>query len=134
MNEECESSAPAVAASCCLVVAEPSPLDKQQQQQPGQQLERQFASRCEFQSSPDASDDELNENELLDGDERFESVEEAVYTFLLDDAVFDVCLQMHRAARLGYLHLLCPERNEHLDKQYEIYSDEDVLGWLTSNY
>jgi hypothetical protein len=37
-------------------------------------------------------------------------------------------LQVHRAARLGYLFYLDPDSDPDFEKQYDIYDDNDVLG------
>ena len=57
-----------------------------------------------------------------------ESLAEDIYLTLFDDVLFGLLLQVHRAARLGYLFYLDPDSDSEFDKQYEIYEENDVLG------
>lgn len=67
-------------------------------------------------------------------DSELKVVVEAIYEDLVDDVMFGLVLQTHRAAKLGYLHYVDPDSDPEMDKQFEIYDDSDVLGvFRTSN-
>jgi hypothetical protein len=51
-----------------------------------------------------------------------------IYTEIIDDVIFGLLLQIHRAAKLGYLFILDPDVGPEFDKQYEFYDENDVLG------
>ncbi|CAF0865467.1 unnamed protein product [Brachionus calyciflorus] len=53
-------------------------------------------------------------------------LEEKIYYNILDDVIFGLMLQIHRAAKLDYLKYLDVDMES--DKQYEIYDDNDVMG------
>ena len=55
-------------------------------------------------------------------------IEEKIYSSLIDDVIFGLMLQMHRAAKLDYLFLFDSERDSLEDKEYELDDDNDVLG------
>ena len=57
-----------------------------------------------------------------------ESLIEDIYSDLIDDVLFGLMLQVHRAARLGYLYYLDPDSDPEFEKQFDIYDDNDVLG------
>ena len=68
-----------------------------------------------------------NISEILDTAQQ-ESLIEEIYSDLIDDVSFGLILQVHRAARLGYLFYLDPDSDPEFEKQYDIYDDNDVLG------
>lgn len=55
-------------------------------------------------------------------------MEEKIYSSLLDDVIFGLMLQVHRAAKLDYLFLFDTEQDPLEEKEYEFYDDGDVLG------
>lgn len=55
-------------------------------------------------------------------------IEEKIFSSLLDDVIFGLMLQIHRAAKLDYLFLFDSEQDSLEDKEYEFYDDNDVLG------
>ena len=65
---------------------------------------------------------------VFESDAQLDSACELVYSELIDDVLFGLLLQVHRASKLGYLFLFNPESDPDDDKQYEIYDDNDVLG------
>ena len=74
---------------------------------------------------------------VFESDAQLDSTCELVYNELIDDVLFGLMLQVHRASKLGYLFLFNPESDPEDDKQYEIYDDNDVLGVfsnLNENY
>lgn len=68
-----------------------------------------------------------NISEILD-DVQQENLIEEIYSDIIDDVSFGLMLQVHRAARLGYLFYLDPDSDPDFEKQYDIYDDNDVLG------
>lgn len=74
---------------------------------------------------------------VFESEAQLDSTCELVYNELIDDVLFGLMLQVHRASKLGYLFLFNPESDPEDDKQYEIYDDNDVLGVfsnLNENY
>ena len=67
------------------------------------------------------------------GNEHVGSMIEDVYVELVDDVLFGLILQMHRAARLDYLFYLEPDTDPLFDKQFEIFNEADVMGVLTNS-
>lgn len=53
---------------------------------------------------------------------------DSIYQDLIDDVLFGLILQTHRAAKLDYLTLVDPDTDAESEKQYEMYDDADVLG------
>ena len=69
-----------------------------------------------------------------------------IYQGLIDDVVFGLILQMHRALKLDYMAYIEPDtvaatygarEESEIEKHYQIYNDSDVLGVfsnLNENY
>lgn len=57
-----------------------------------------------------------------------ETLIEDIYSELIDDVLFGAILQIHRAAKLGYLFYMDPDSDPEFEKQFDIYDDNDVLG------
>lgn len=57
-----------------------------------------------------------------------DALAEGIYKDLMDDIIFGLALQTHRAVKLDYLMFVDPDSDSELDKQFEIYEDADVLG------
>ncbi len=53
---------------------------------------------------------------------------ENLYTELIDDVIFGLLLQMHRAAKLDYLIYLDPDPDPEFEKEYEIYDETNIFG------
>ena len=81
---------------------------------------------------------EIEQKKLtFESDGVIHSTTEQIYTEIIDDVIFGLLFQIHRASKLGYLFLLDPEVGPEFDKQYEIYDENDVLGVfsnLNENY
>jgi hypothetical protein len=58
-------------------------------------------------------------------------METQIYDDLINDTIFGLVLQVHRAAKLGYL--MYTEPNVEFEKQFKIYDDNDVLGIFNNN-
>ena len=71
-------------------------------------------------------DENNGANEILD--ETHTSLSGDIYTDLIDDVLFGLILQIHRASKLGYLFYMDPDTDPEFDKQFDIYDDNDVLG------
>jgi hypothetical protein len=71
---------------------------------------------------------EIDTKIKLDSESLFQTTSEQIYTEIIDDVIFGLLLQVHRASKLGYLFILDPEVSPEFDKQYEIYDKNDVLG------
>ncbi len=56
---------------------------------------------------------------------------ENLYTDLINDVLFGLIIQVHRAAKLGYLYYADTDPN--LDKQLEISNEYDIFGISSSN-
>lgn len=80
---------------------------------------------------------EIESKIKLESESLIHATSEQIYTELIDDVIFGLLLQIHRASRLGYLFILDPEVSPEFDKQYEVYDKNDVLGVfsnLNENY
>ena len=53
---------------------------------------------------------------------------ENLYTELIDDVIFGLLLQIHRAAKLDYLIYLDPDPDPVFEKEYEIYDETNIFG------
>jgi hypothetical protein len=78
-----------------------------------------------------------NSNENDDNDDcdaLVTKMSEAVYDDLLDDVTFGLILQMHRAAKLDYITYVDADNevDAEFEKQYQMYTDSDVLGVFSS--
>jgi hypothetical protein len=83
----------------------------------------QYLNRTNIQSYSDLPS--LNEvSKSIEIDKLIENT----YIELIDDVLFGLILQMHRAAKLDYLFYLEPDVDAALDKQFEIFNDHDVIG------
>jgi len=56
-----------------------------------------------------------------------------IYNELIDDVIFGVVLQVHRASKLGYLMYTDPELDAKFLEHFKMCSDYDVLG-IFSNF
>lgn len=99
-------------------------------------------------SSNDDQDNSQRDQEDSEEKDRRDKLTEWIYEDLMEDVVFGLTLQMHRAIKLDYLSLVEPlgdtESNgesgvvdgstsgDTADDQYRIYNDADVLGVFSS--
>lgn len=78
---------------------------------------------------PSSSTSEVtdNETEKIEGNnfELFEAAYESILDELVDDAMWELCFEVHRAAKLGYFFLEDPEK-----RKYQIVEDaeKDIFG------
>jgi hypothetical protein len=63
----------------------------------------------------------------------FETFSQYIYNELIDDVIFGVILQIHRASNLGYLMYMDPDLDSQFLEHFKMYSDYDVLG-IFSNF
>ena len=65
-----------------------------------------------------------------DNEKCVDPLSDHIYKELIDDVLFGLVVQMHRAAKLDYLSYIEPdtEPDPELEKQYQFYNDADVLG------
>ena len=68
-----------------------------------------------------SNDSSIDENKI-------DSLANDIYSDLIDDVLFGLMLQVHRASRLGYLFYMDPDSDPEFEKQFDIYDDNDVLG------
>lgn len=74
-------------------------------------------------------EDSNNNNGKTDTLDEFSSnLSEEIYTDLIDDVLFGLIFQIHRASKLGYLFYMDPDTDPGFEKQFDIYDDNDVLG------
>jgi hypothetical protein len=73
----------------------------------------------------------INEN---DDNEPISKLSQAIYGDLLEDVTFGLILQMHRAAKLDYITYVDVDNevDAEFEKQYQMYTDSDVLGVFSS--
>jgi len=89
----------------------------------GEYSHSDFSEHCQTQQEENS-----NHNQTA-----LETQSQHIYNELIDDVIFGVVLQIHRASKLGYLMYMDPDLDSQFLEHFKMYSDYDVLG-VFSNF
>lgn len=89
----------------------------------GEYSHSDFNTNCQTQQ-----EENLNRNQ-----KDLETFSQNIYNELIDDVIFGVILQIHRASKLGYIMYMDPDLDSQFLEHFKMYSDYDVLG-IFSNF